>query len=520
MLAALVRPPPRLTLVASDFHLGQGRDPLTGRCDPRENFLADDTFERLLRYYRSDAAEGALLLLNGDTFDFIRVLRNPRSKQDFRMWAERLARVGDGARASRLLELTEVEDDRWVRRRRAVVSRREEWLGLRADDFKTVWKLHIIARGHETFFQALADWLEGNGLLLFTKGNHDIELYWPLVHRAVREEIISRIPAADDDLYARIAFANRGFTMANLYIEHGHRFESMTAVLGGDVLEDNPSELNMPLGSFINRYFLNRIELLDPLIDNIEPTHHALLQLFRQRPLLMAATYPGACRFAWRALRVRKGRAAARAVRRLWTVLLLPPAAVLLYAAYWIWRDAFLPYPWWTVTIASFALFLLPASLPYLLGIWESVARRFARKPPRDLLTEGARRMLARCFPSPGRPKRVYAVLGHRHAQEVRSVAAFGAGPAEKSGSTEETGPVKRDGGPEEGTGPSEAICVISGTWIPHWPLLRPDMRGHVDYSYLEFRLEENGEYRHRSLRWDDEAGEPRVPNHRHHGAR
>jgi hypothetical protein len=260
----------------------------------------------------------------------------------------------------------------------------------------------------------------------------------------------------------------------------------MTTVLGGEVLAEDPTELNLPIGSFINRYFLNRFELSDPLIDNVEPSHKAVLDLLRRRPLLMVAAYPRAFRFAWRALRVKKERAASRAVARMWGVLVFPIVAVLLYTAHLIWRDTFLPYPWWQVTLALGAVFLLPAAIPYLLRAWELVRGGFGAPPERDPMLDCARGELENLFASSDdRPGRAYAVIGHRHRQEVTPLEPLPGG--------------------------TEAYYANSGTWIPLWPYDRPDLQGRVIHSYLAFARNESGEYRHRSLVWDDEAGEVRI---------
>ena len=501
ILSRITENPPHFVLVASDFHIGEGRNPLTGRIEPRENFLADEVFADWLGHYRQEAAKGALLLLNGDTFDFIRITRIPKSRKDFEEWALRLERIGEGERAKRLRQVTEVDERQWGQARRSVVSKREEWFGLRADDYKTVWKLHVIIRGHEAFFQALADWVGWGGRLLFVKGNHDVELFWPLVHRTIRGEVVTRIiekrsEDPGEEICFRIAFANKGFTMANLYVEHGHRHESMTSVFGGEVLEESPWELNLPLGSFLNRYFLNQIERLDPYIDNVVPTHQALLRLLRERPYLMVMAYLGAWRFALRALRVPKGRSEKRAVRRVWAVLLLPPASMAVYAAHWIWPASFMPYPWWFVTLGFLATFFSPAALPYLVGFLEGLLSRRSDREVRDPLVEGARKVLRRVFPwlQPGAEShdgvppvsRVYAVFGHRHTLEVIDL-----------------GGITDDG--------TETFYANSGTWIPLWPINRPDLRGNVIYSYLEYRLGTDGEYGHRSLVWDDEARTPET---------
>ncbi|MFO7767576.1 MAG: hypothetical protein R6W82_01235 [bacterium] len=485
ILGRLIDPAPDTVLVASDFHLGSGRRDGEGSWDDRENFLADGEARAWLEHHGEEAARGALLVLNGDIFDFIRIDRIPESKQDFRAWADRLQRLGEEERAARLAELTDAADEEWAWTRSLVVNKREEWFGLNAEEYKAVWKFHVMATGHRVLFDGLAGWVGAGGGILFTKGNHDVELYWPLVRSAVREEIARRIPVEEQEGAAvRIGFADRGVVLENLWIEHGHRYESTTAVLGAEVLEESPTELNLPLGSFLNRYFLNRLERFDPTIDNVEPSHEALLAMFRRHPLLMVISYPRAVRFAWRALKVRKPPSVARAIVTVWGVLLLPPAALLLFIAYLVWGRALFPYPWWGVAGAALLVAAAPLSIPYLTALYDRVRRDVAHEEPPDLLVEGARRVLARTFADLPRPPRVYGVLGHRHTPEVIELDIFGDG--------------------------TRAWYTNAGTWMLLWPRDRPDLAGRARYTYLRFEKDEEGVYGHRLMVWDGETGEAR----------
>ncbi len=139
-LRELTEPCPRHVVVVSDLHLGVGHDPVTGTFPMTENFFADDTFAAFLG--GAVAPGGALLVLNGDIVDFLRLCRPPRTPDDFDRWGAWLARLEEPDRA-RTLERT--------------VSRVERVYGLRTDDYKCIWKLLLAVTGHPQFFQALAD---------------------------------------------------------------------------------------------------------------------------------------------------------------------------------------------------------------------------------------------------------------------------------------------------------------------------------------------------------------------------
>jgi hypothetical protein len=72
--------------VVSDLHLadGQRKD---GRYSGTENFFYDASFRRFLRYANL-RGPNAMLIINGDFIDFLRVLYRPRQKEDFNEWEE------------------------------------------------------------------------------------------------------------------------------------------------------------------------------------------------------------------------------------------------------------------------------------------------------------------------------------------------------------------------------------------------------------------------------------------------
>ena len=173
--------------------------------------------------------------------------------------------------------------------------------GLKTNDYKTVWKLLVIERGHPIFVDALVKWVAAGGRVLFVTGNHDVEMYWPMVQDHVRFQLAGR-RAAPAELSSRIAFEESWLVIDNVYVEHGHQYEPMTRVDGPPTLPPEHREINLPRGSFVNRYFINTVEALDPFIDNVKPVQESLLRLARQRPIEILSTYFGAWRFLRRAL--------------------------------------------------------------------------------------------------------------------------------------------------------------------------------------------------------------------------
>lgn len=496
LLERLSSTPPRLVLVASDLHLAPGRDPDTGVYSRRENFFAGGAFRRFLSHHRPEAPD-AWLVLNGDVFDFIRLMRVPATDADYARWRGRLLRLDEADRAASLPR---------------PLGRVERTYGLKTHDFRTVWKLLVMARGHPVFFDGLSGWLDAGGSLVVSKGNHDPELHWPLVRQALRDELVLRgAPVAA--VSERMAFAGEPFTVGNLYVEHGHRHEAMTRVDGPPTLEDSPEEIRLPLGSFVNRYFINHIERLDPFLDNIKPVQDALLELVRKRPLRVLWLYLRAWKFIRRALDI--PRPLSRAYGLLAAAVFgLPLATAALIALFLLFPGAgdglveripFLGSRWVRLGGSAGGL-LAPGLLPFVVSALREAWRTLRPGSDLDALQEGGARALDRHFGAGGTAaahRRVYAVMGHTHEQTVVRLPAGGSGDDGKRGDRP---------GAAEGRGPGrpEKFYVNSGTWIPLWPEDREDLAGRVIYSFVRFEIGPSGEYRHASLEWEDPAGEPR----------
>jgi UDP-2,3-diacylglucosamine pyrophosphatase LpxH len=140
---------PRL-YIASDLHLAEGLDPRTRRYARLEGFFYDEEFASFLAKCAEDAGrEPAILILNGDVFDFLSCLHVP-SRPDRKA-------LGFG------------------------VSGFERKYGLASSETKAVWKLDQVLKGHPAFFTALVRWMALGHRVVLIRGNHDLELFWPAV---------------------------------------------------------------------------------------------------------------------------------------------------------------------------------------------------------------------------------------------------------------------------------------------------------------------------------------------------
>ena len=260
-------------VVISDLHLSAGLQE-NNNYDGTENFYADDSCARFLQYLVDKQKDKkSILIINGDFIDFLRIRNYPIAESEFTAWKNILQNIGIHKNEEEL---------------KKCITKKERDFGLRTDDYKSVWKLHKCIYGHKILFQQLAYWLKEGNQLYILKGNHDLEWYWAAVRNYLRY-LLTEFASPNDTLgYANMFMQNLLFfddsitIDGKIYITHGHVFENITEVKGSPVVEDG-KQLNLPFGSFLNRYLINRLELAYPFLDNVRPTQKILPLLIRER---------------------------------------------------------------------------------------------------------------------------------------------------------------------------------------------------------------------------------------------
>lgn len=295
--------------VVSDLHIGEGLR--NGVFGGTENFFADAAFARALDSFDEP---DAVLVLNGDIIDFLRMLRIPLSRdKKGELWGEPAQRTDDfavwwallcGLRGDSLdtpvvaADITIDDDDRRY--------------GLHSEETKSAWKLYAARFGHQPFFAALARWVASGRRLFLTRGNHDIEWHWPLVRRcllwilaeelaegrhvfiqagrlgfdrAAYDETVARVGAKLAEIEARVVFSAQKITFdGRVYIEHGNAYDRYSRVDGSPEVGSGPrKKLRLPVGSQFNRLLINQLELEFPWVDNVRPRENVLPRLMRER---------------------------------------------------------------------------------------------------------------------------------------------------------------------------------------------------------------------------------------------
>jgi UDP-2,3-diacylglucosamine pyrophosphatase LpxH len=247
-------------VVISDLHLAAGRMP-DGRFSGTENFFADSSLYRFIHAILARLqGRRAILVINGDVVDFLRIIELPQGDEDFRDWQSLLQELG----IVKSIQQLQGSFNNW----------KEKTFGLKTDDYKSVWKLEKCMRGHPEFFLALAEWIESGNQIIISKGNHDLEWYWRDVRNCLRLALAKKLCgllqrkdpnlALTDVLIQHISknllFIDDAMVIdGTFYIEHGHRYDKYTDVVGKPLV--NKDELNI-LPLLIRERFFVAMKLL------------------------------------------------------------------------------------------------------------------------------------------------------------------------------------------------------------------------------------------------------------------
>jgi UDP-2,3-diacylglucosamine pyrophosphatase LpxH len=446
----------RRVFVISDLHLAGGRNE-SGNYKGTENFFADESFARFLKYLHEADSRKSLLIINGDFIDFLRITDVPSSDRELTEWLVLISELSINNAPSTMEAL------------RNSISNKEKKYGLKTNDFKSVWKLRTCVEGHQNVFDSLRQWVANGNELLIIKGNHDLEWYWP----AVRNYFI-KLMKCDKH---QVLFADDKVVINDqLYIEHGHLYENITYASGSPTLQNN-TELNLSFGAFFNRYLLNKIEIVYPYLDNIRPTTNILPVLIRER-------FPLALRFLIEYIpftfKIIPKKQWFHALRYLLTLLFLVilPVVIMLLVSYQELKSMGVDFS--QLGQRSDKLGLLSSQLKNLLLL--ALSYVFGRilvmvrlAPPGSLSSKAAK------IVADNQAVKM-VTFGHTHDPEQREI--------------------------------SGAHYFNTGTWMPVFEVEAADVREDKTYTFLSLIIDENGKITAEPLlRWNDDSlrAEPLV---------
>ena len=261
------------TYIVSDLHLSEGIQPGSLRASRLEAFFYDEEFRNFCQSIikrSSERGRTAVLVLNGDVFDFLSVLKTPE----------------EGIHGP--------------------LTRTDREFGLGYTEADSVWKMGLIAKGHPLFFDGLASVLAAGHQLAFIRGNHDLELFWPGVQASIEESLeaaLGRIGHTEHLSRAHSAVSFHDWFLyeeGRYWIEHGNQYERSNAVQYGlnpiqppEYHRHGAFQLDYPIGSIFVRYVYNKLRLIDPYTTHFVTLdqylsityHHNFVDLIRSATL-------------------------------------------------------------------------------------------------------------------------------------------------------------------------------------------------------------------------------------------
>jgi UDP-2,3-diacylglucosamine pyrophosphatase LpxH len=262
-------------LVISDLHMTNGKDTGTGVWTATEDFFWDDDFKRFIEYYQDDSQ--SLLIINGDLFDFLQVLEFPDKEEK---------------------ELYGISDQEI-----------NYTYGLRCSEAASVFQIDKIFEGHPVFFNALASFIAKGNHVKILKGNHDIQLFWDKVQERIISNLENLLSSEKKNLVkSSLEFPSWFcYIPGKLYVEHGNQYEYTTSFrnflypcLPFDY-EGVSRQIELDLSSFLVRYFTNRMEVINPLADNIRPLSKYLEEFWKNHPYVFITSIGTAFRYLLKA---------------------------------------------------------------------------------------------------------------------------------------------------------------------------------------------------------------------------
>jgi len=225
--------PGKFKIVISDLHLSAGR---VAEGNPLEDFGSDQDLASFLDEVAAESdGDGAEveLIVNGDGFEMLQVPHVDEFDPPHEY------------RPEQYHSSSELDSER---------------------------KMALIIAGHPVFFEALERFIQAGPpprYLTFVKGNHDVNLHWPAVQRAIREAI-----GATGDRAPLLIFEERRIRREGIYVEHGNQYAE--AVDRVDDMEephdhDKPGQLAIPAGSWFVMDVFNEVERDKYWIDGVKP---------------------------------------------------------------------------------------------------------------------------------------------------------------------------------------------------------------------------------------------------------
>lgn len=248
------------TAIVSDLHLCEAEPirtkfPLWKKYKTKQ-FFFDKEFEQfLVGIEKLSGGSPVELVLNGDIFDFDSVTQVPSLPTYF---------------------VTEVEKTR----------------GLEPEESKSVDKINYILKDHELWVNSLSQFIKSGNRVVFVIGNHDLELHWLSVQKAILDKLNLTMEERYQVRFTEWFYISNSDTL----IEHGNQYDPYCLCedpINPLILDYNRRKVRLPFGDWASRYLVNAMGFFNPHVE----TNYLLslwdyLKIFfkymvRAQPLLM-----------------------------------------------------------------------------------------------------------------------------------------------------------------------------------------------------------------------------------------
>jgi UDP-2,3-diacylglucosamine pyrophosphatase LpxH len=223
-----------VTIIVSDLHVGGGPQ------DPGDDHVYNTN--QLVKFLQELGAEEAgrngqvELIINGDFLEFAQVVPGAYAMGSAKYWCSQA---------------------------------------------ESLQKVEAILEGHKEIFDALKVFQSAENLVTIAAGNHDVDIYWPVVQDCLR--------AAAGPVHFEIGHETYSRYDGRLIIGHGHMFDPANRFTHWDnpILPEPSGDdrLEMCPGTLFMVKFVNWLESQYPFADNIKPVTALGRLLWKEKKL-------------------------------------------------------------------------------------------------------------------------------------------------------------------------------------------------------------------------------------------
>lgn len=224
------------TFIVSDLHLSDSqiedkKNPLWKKFKQKQ-FFFDNDFSNFINKILQTNSNKKELILNGDIFDFDSVVNIPEDLSKYS------------------------------------IKKYELKSGLNTMEDKSLFKIKYILKEHEVWVQSIKKFIEHGHKVVFILGNHDVELCWPKVQKAIIKSLDLDKKYIENIVFCEWYYISNKDTL----IEHGHQYDPycMTIDPINPIINKNGKyKVRLPFGNLATRFMINLMGLRNPYNESV-----------------------------------------------------------------------------------------------------------------------------------------------------------------------------------------------------------------------------------------------------------